>query len=384
MNPESSPKRFLFVAAASCLLVLAFAWTLSLVLPMGFMPGEYAMWLSRERMIDQCSFAPTVILGDSRAAAGFVPSHIDHSTNLALGGSTPVEMFYESQRILDCPVAPQRVVFSMSPELFERSGWFWDRSGSYGALSMAQLNELRKRSRALHDLSIYQSPKLGDGEAILDNVLHAVRFPSFYTTDMVSHVAVGRLRANHIVEQETTSAGGQHGYGTADGSSAVATDVELKTFAPSPLFNEYFERMLNAYAKRNVKVYFIGVPMNEATYEGMAPVVLTAFHGYLDGLTARHSNFAIVGSPVFPMPNDLFGDSTHLNQHGADLVSDQTNQVLRGLSDPLTSTGTRKQEQLASLRPAHSRGSDSQEPESQQAVGLVESLPVHLGAKRRD
>lgn len=374
MTAEASPKHFLLMAAASCLVVLAFAWTLTAWLPMGFMPGEYAMWHSRERMIDRCSFNPTVILGDSRAAAGFVPAHIDGSTNLALGGSTPVEMFYQSQRILQCPVAPQRVVFSMSPELFAHSGRFWDRSASYGAFSLGQLNELRVRSRALHDVSIYDAPKLGDGEAILDNVLRALRFPSYYTDYVVSHLVVGRLKANRAVEEETTAAGGQHGYGTADGSSDVALDVQLKSFSPSPLFDEYFERMLNAYAERHVMVYFVGVPMNEATYQQMTPGVLSAFDQYLQGLAAKHPNFALVGDPVPPLPNRLFGDSTHLNQHGAELVSDHINQVLRGLPGPLTVAESHGGEQFVSLARSYPRGADLRQQGTRQQ-GTRQALP---------
>ena len=55
---------------------------------MGFMPGEYPMWLTKERMIAECRFAPTIFLGDSRANAAFVPSRIPDSTNLSLGGAT--------------------------------------------------------------------------------------------------------------------------------------------------------------------------------------------------------------------------------------------------------------------------------------------------------
>jgi hypothetical protein len=328
MSRPASRPRFLFAVVLTATTLIGVFWIIAAQLRMGFLPREYAMWSARHEMIAECRLAPTVILGDSRAAAGLMPNRMDGVTNLALGGASPIEMYYMAQDILKCPQPPRRVVISLSPEMVLRPSFFWDRTGLYGVLTFDQLEEVRRRSRALRDDSLYTPAKLGDWDAIADNFLHAVRFPSFYTTYIVAELAVGRLRSNRATAAETLRAGGQHGYGTEDGCDSVASDADLAAFVPSPLLQDYFGRLLAAFEARGIAVDFIAVPMNQATYDAMRPAVVAGFQTYLDDLAAAHPNFRVLGSAIRPLDDRYFGDSTHLNQRGAELVSRQVADLL--------------------------------------------------------
>ncbi len=319
---------FLPTAILTAFGIIAVFWFLALQMGMGFLPAEYAMWQTRRQMIAACQLAPTVILGDSRAAAGFLPAQMTGTVNLALGGGTPVEMYYITKALLKCPVLPRQVVISLSPEMFMKSYFFWERTGLYGVLNFEDLEEIRKTSRSLGDTTIYGPQKFADLDAMLDNVLHAYQFPSFYTTYIVRHFAIGRLKANLAVARETLEANGQHSYGTENGSDEIAEDARVKKFAPSLLSHEYFERMLMLFAARGINVTFSAVPINRATYNAMSPDVTSEFSKFLQAIAREHTNFHINGPVIASLDNCYFGDSTHLNHVGASVFSAIVNQRL--------------------------------------------------------
>jgi len=317
--------------------VLAVFWFIAADLGMGFLPAEYAIWKARHQLVADCKLSPTIILGDSRAAAGLLPSRIKGATNLALGGGTPVEMYYISKDILKCPRTARRVIISMSPGQAVSSSYFWDRTGLYGVLTFDDLEEIRLRSRALNDTNIYGPPKFGDLDAVIGNVLHAVDFPSYDTSYIIRHYVIGRLRDNRKVAAETLAANGQHYYGGENGSDGIADDAKLTRFVPSALLGEYFGRMLDDYEAHGIGVYFIGVPMNEATYDRMNPDVINGFQAYLVSLAAAHPNFKVIGSAVASLDNRYFGDSTHLNAKGAELVSQKVGALFVAERDDMRS-----------------------------------------------
>ncbi len=313
--------RFYVAAIATALTMLGAFWFLSADLRMGYLPSEYASWQGRHALLAGCKLAPTLMLGDSRAAAGLLPSTIGGSTNLALGGGTPLEMYYISEHALKCPGAVQQVIVSISPEQAMNSRFFWERTGLYGVLSFDELEEVRHRSRALSDASVFDRPKFADLDAVIGNALHSVDFPSYDTSYILRHGAVGRLRENTEIMRETLAAHGQHFYGSENGCDDIADDAQLTRFVSSSLLEEYFDRMLDAYKAHDVPVFFTAVPMNDATYRSMQPNVVKGFQAFIDKLAAAHPNFKVVGPAVARLDDRYFGDSTHLNAKGAELFS---------------------------------------------------------------
>ncbi len=315
------PKAFLFAALATAAIGLALLWVVAAELREGFMSDEYAMWITKQRMVEQCQLSPTLILGDSRAVAGFVPKQLGDATNLALGGATPIEMFYMASRALACPQPHRQVVMSLSPSQLMDGEYFWPRTALFDFLSFSDLEQIRKLSRALGDTLLFAPPAFADVDAIINDWLYAHNFPSFSAAAMFDHAIIGRLRANTRIERDIEASGGQHGYGTRSGSDEIADDALLAGFHVAPIYNAYFDRLLTMLEQHGSRVLFIAVPMNDATYAAMSPQVVRGFDDYLRGLAARHPNFQLVGDPIAHMDNRYFGDDTHLNAEGADLFS---------------------------------------------------------------
>lgn len=325
--------RFALTSAAVFVAILAAFWLAVLFLGMGFMPGEYAMWSARMGMVRACDFAPTVVQGDSRAAVAFVPARLPGTTNVALGGSTPVEASYVADALLRCARPPRRVVLYFSPPQLMVSTYFWDRSALFGLLGYDQLEEIRRWSRRLNDPLLYAPARFGDLDAKLDDAVHAVRFPSYYSSMIVKHFGIGRLAENRRIAADTLAARGQHGYGSDPGSHEIADEARMESFRPSPLYTLYFERLLESYARRHTRVFFVAPPFNRSTALRIRPEVLAAYRAYLSRLAARHANFTVVGLPASSMDDAFFGDSTHLNARGAAVFSDGVRATLAQIGE---------------------------------------------------
>ncbi len=98
-NPPAS--RFLLVTAAVFITLMGCAWLWALKGRMWFLDAEYGMWSANQEMTRTCSHGDIVILGDSRAKAGLVPSVMGSKVaNFALGGGTAIEAYYLVERML--------------------------------------------------------------------------------------------------------------------------------------------------------------------------------------------------------------------------------------------------------------------------------------------
>ena len=319
----NQPRLFVVSSLATIAVGLAALWVMTATLRQGFLPGEYAVWASKRQIIAGCPSFATVVLGDSRAAAAFVPSRIPDSVNYALGGATPIELFYTAERILACPQAPRRVLLSISMPQLTRAAYFWQRSALFGFLSFAELEQVRRRSRALGDQTVFAAPTIGDVDAILTNWLYAHQFPSFYAAYLVNEAVVARLQSNQRIGSEIARSGGQHLYGSDPGSDGVSDDGLDREFRAAPILDDYLRRMVALFAARGTELDFVGVPMNDATYRSVTPAAARGFRDYIASLAKSFPGFHVAGDPLPHWNDRWFGDSAHLNAAGADRFSER-------------------------------------------------------------
>ncbi len=315
-------RRFLGAFAITALLSLAVAWVFTARFQDGFLDPEFGMWRAKEHLVATCDLGDTLILGDSRAVAGFVPAELGDATNLALGGASPIEMYFMAERALRCPNAPRRVILSFSPPLLiDDTNYYWPRTALFGFLSDAQMDAVRRTARAVGDTSLYPAPNVGDLDARLTDWLYAHHFPSYAVSSVVNARGFGRLAENHRFYDEVLRTRGHHLYGTNSGFDVPADEAFLTRFKPSPLTDVYMRRLIAALAARGAEVLYIPAPLNEATTSRMDPAVVRQISAYLDGLQARFANFRLIGPAVVSYPDKLFGDAHHLNAQGARLFS---------------------------------------------------------------
>jgi len=324
---------YLALQAATAAASFALVWAWIAFAPMAYLDPEYPVWRAKLAMLRRCDLGQVLIVGDSRAAVDVMPALLPVPvTNLAVGGGMPVEAYLAVARALTCPVPPRRVVISLDAAHFALPDLFWERSVKYGFVGPADLALLHHLERATDDASLAE-PKLPDGlPAWLRDRLYTWRFPPLYFSSLAKGGLFLRLWRNQATFARTLAARGQYFFGRDSGSSTVASEGHMTAFTPLPVLDRYFDRMLALLAARNIPADFVAMPMNRATDRAVRPAVRTGFAAYLAHYAARYPNFHVVGPPMPAWPDRYFGDEfSHLNPHGAALLSARFAKCVRGL-----------------------------------------------------
>jgi hypothetical protein len=104
----------------------------------------------------------------------------------------------------------------------------------------------------------------------------------------------------------------------------------MADFAPLPVLDLYFDRLLAELDRRGIDTRFIAMPVNEATWQATRLAVRQQFAAYLAGYERRYRHFHVDGELMPHWPNRLFGDQfCHLNPQGAERFSAELAQRLQ-------------------------------------------------------
>jgi hypothetical protein len=273
----------------------------------------------------------TVILGDSRPATDLNPSRIGPNVvNLALLGSSPLETYFVTRRILDSGSTPQAVILSISPTHFvDPDPSFWNRSVADGVLNYQEANELLDKARSFNESDVFGGKSPGDIDVRLKIFLYSIKFPSYYSPSILSAGFMGRYAENKRAFDFTLASQGQLYTGQNDekvdpnfpDKYLPDKDSKLKTFAPARINEFYFDQTLALLASKNIPVYFVDMPHNEASNRIFSDGLKSGFDAFLDSYSKRYPNFRVLDKLFQTYSPDYFVDETHLNQKGAFLWS---------------------------------------------------------------
>ena len=335
--------RMLTAALASFLAI----WIWVAGMPMAYLDPEYPYWQAKRDLIADCDLGDLVILGDSRAATDIVPAGLPGlATNLAVGGGKPIEALAALRRVLACPNGPERVILSFDMAHFMKPDLFWERSVRFGFLDRGDLAQLAQDSAATGDWSVHESRQSDGLPPALRAALYEWRFPTLYFNSVLKGAVIGRLWRNQAALQQGLAARGHYLFGTERGSSGIAVDASLDRFAPSPVIDRAFARLLAALHDSGIETWFVSMPVNEATWSAIRPDVIAGFHAYLADYAARYPSLRLVGAHPPHWPNEAFGDAfSHLNPVGAERFT-------AWLADRLRSAGSRDDQRLHAAPPS--------------------------------
>jgi hypothetical protein len=318
-------RRYLIILSATMLTTFVAVWVWIAAMPMAYLDPEYPAWLAKEQMLADCDLGELMVVGDSRAAVDIMPGILPvKTTNLAVGGGSPIEAYVAVARALTCADRPQRVIVSLGAAHFTEPDMFWERTVRFGFLGGDDLADLLRVSRWLGDQTYYDLRQADGLPGPVRAALYAVRLPSLYFNSLVKGGVFLRWWHNKAALAAGIAARGQYFFGTDDGSSIVAVDAQLADFTPLPVLAHYFDRMLAQLAEFGIAVDFIAMPMNQATWLAVRPEVRAGFTAYLDRYAVRYPNFRVVGEIMPHWPDRWFGDGyAHLNPAGARRFSEE-------------------------------------------------------------
>jgi hypothetical protein len=333
MSDAKTQKDYLTLLMGVMLGLFALVWCWTYFARMAFVDG-YGQWGAQLQMIRSCNLAPTVVLGDSRASAAFLPRLLGFpAKNLALTGSTPIEVFYEMQEILACPNHPSTIILSLSSRQYEEINWLWESAVRNDLLSRRELDEIAKTEQELGTRYLYHGVFGSEPPPVIKNWLYAAHFPPFDFASLLRTAGVLRFAENRRGKAATLASDGQHYIGEpspnscAPGPGWEATQSEFK---PNTLILHYFDRLIELAKKRGVKLVITSTPVSKLTQEAMKPAFVSAYASLLDRYRKANDNLTVVGPLVPVLGNCHFSDMHHLNQHGAEAFSRQVGRLLTG------------------------------------------------------
>ncbi|MGI9591270.1 MAG: hypothetical protein ACR2P8_07870 [Myxococcota bacterium] len=318
---EVSPRRYLVQ------LVLVFALTGAVLVP-GYIEifpqyvfsETYGRWRAQLDFIAEPGPDPEILIaGDSRVQAAILPARLGpEARSIALGGATAIETYYLFRRYLEHHAPPRVLLVSVSPFHMEKVDVFWNWTIKWKALRAPEALELFRRAEALDDRV------LGEPDARELSLRWArLRLNTIvdYAPELRKTFPSRRARsrqANALV----VAAQGHSYYGEEVTCSEPNQEVWDKDgFQASPLLDAYLQDTLALAARHGVRVVLAAMPMNHSSWQAIEPEYFADYHQHVARLAAQRPQVE-VRAFLWTLPDDHFGDASHVNERGALLVTD--------------------------------------------------------------
>lgn len=313
--------------AAKCILALIPLFAVvayTCLWPMGYMDEEYPSW-HYTKMVQEGRETPcgqkeaSLILGDSRAMADLVPQMLGEDyVNLGVGGATSVEMYYTLEHYIENNGVPARVVIMFAPFHYSYMDNFKTRTIYFHHLTFGEANNVYSQGKS------YGAETMDDLDRF-DILSMYLRLPDSYLPALINSRLNGRLNANRKLYSEQVANRGHALYGTADGCDDInyeANYTEMNRGGEHLLITHYFEKLLKLCSKNGIDTILLQPPMNEASYSKLDPGYVREYEAYINKF--ENDNPEIVFETVIPCyDNEYFGDSSHLNEKGARLYTEE-------------------------------------------------------------
>ncbi len=281
--------------------------------PMRYHSPEYPMWAEEKSFIRTAGSDPsTLILGDSRAKSSVMPSLLGQDVyNLAIGGTTAIEMYYAFRNYLKEHEAPSHVILIFAPYHF------------------CDIDNY-SQTRYYHYLSLPEEAGLslnaflaGGEEAVLhagwlsESLSFRLFLPNKYMSEILDAPAGGNTAENTALFCKIRQEGGFSSFGTDEENNLENYEVHHETFDSSELVLNYFERLLSLLEKAGTEVIIEQAPINPFSHEHITGDFYEGYDRWLSETQKRHPSCTVVHEvPVYP--KEAFGDNNHLNRRGAE------------------------------------------------------------------
>ncbi len=298
---------------------------LAYVLPFAYMSTEYVIWYEEYANSDSPAIdAKTVLVGDSRAKSSILPALLHEDTyNIAIGGATPMEMYYATRNYIEKNGAPQNAIVTFAPYHFCDID-NWDQALYYNFLKPGEVFEIYTKALELKDPVITKKGRIGE------MVSYRLRLPSKYLSQMYEGKFTGNLSSNQERFDQIRGDLGYCEFGNAAGDDGLTHECYHEYFDYIPIVTLYYDRLLKLLIDNNVNVVVVQPPINQASSDGMHQEFLDGFTGYMEDIAEKYPQITVF--PEIPVYDNIyFGDSIHVNRKGAALFTGDLKDKLEGI-----------------------------------------------------
>lgn len=291
---------------------LAVLCVLAYILPMSYMSTEYVMWNEEfENSASPFIDADTLVIGDSRAKSSVLPALLHEDTyNIAIGGATPIEMYYAARNYIEHNGAPDNAIVVFAPYHFCDID-NWDQTLYFNFLKPSEIAEIYAKALETSD------PVVARKGRIPEMISYRLRLPSKYLAQMYEAKFTGNKSANLEKFNSIRADMGYCEFGSAPGDDGWTHEVYHEYFDYSPLVVYYYERLIGLLSDNGVNVLVAQPPINQASADNMHEEFSGQYEAYMKKIAADYPDINMI-SDIPAYDNSLFGDSIHVNRKGAE------------------------------------------------------------------
>lgn len=288
-----------------------------MLFPAWYMDGEYAMYQQHEDYLcENTDYNRTIIIGDSRAKAAFIPEQLSEECyNLALGGTTPIEGYYSLKEYLEHHPAPEYVVMAYAPIHYTDVDALWTRNIYFHIMNDEDAMELFRIAKDCED---HENILIDNYR--LEYAMYRLYMPNKYCTALKNARFINRHGTNVNKYQEVESAQGHSYFGLANGSSGVNAETKVDDFISSDVVTLYVQKTFDLCKDQGITVILEQLPMNETSRRILTNDFKAHYREYMLELAVENPQVQLFGD-FYMYPNDFFGDADHLNPLGANEYS---------------------------------------------------------------
>ncbi len=309
--------RYFTYASVSLMLISVFSYGLYILNnKLSFMNHEYPMWVDVKRNSIKENNHNFIVIGDSRAKAGFKSNHFDtnnlNSINLSAGGATPIEGFYTLKRYLNNN-KPKYLLLSYGPFHLERQDVYWERTVKFDFLDISDNIEVTKYATALNEYNLLSRGNKPANQnhlySYLDYRYNFFKYlPEFKATLLNNKLS--RKKENKDILDILEKSKGHYIFGRRLEAKGLNQESKLTSFKASKLINYYLEKTIELATKNNIKVFWYSMPFNESSFNTTPTLYKKEYNQYITNLVAKNKITTL--NNLFYLNDTKFGDPSHL------------------------------------------------------------------------
>ena len=305
-----SDKKFVTIISGTLVSLIIIFYLLALFLPEErYMDDEYPSWLQqRDYISTKGSKQEVLLLGDSRIKVGVLATKLGENTyNLALGGGSPIEMYYTLKTYLNHHPAPKAIIISFGPI-------HYTQMASYTARGM-YFHYYDDETIKYVNSVIY---KMDGKDLTSDAKMFKYRLPNVYMQPILKSIIKPRTRENRDLYERARKEKGrlfrknEHN----ERKSVYIPESKDKGFIPLKSLTFFMEEIIQLCQNNNIPVYVEQTPMGNPGYQKLKENGY--FTDYKTYLKAFQEKFRIPINYDVPLYEaQYFQDASHLNIKGA-------------------------------------------------------------------
>ncbi len=303
------------LAAIPAIALIAF----TILIPFGYMDEEYPAWEYTKNVAagDECegSDFDTVILGDSGAMSSIIPQLSKGScVNLAVGGATPIEMYFFFNEYLKNHDAPDTAVIMFAPFHYWHIDNYTTRTVYFKAIGTKDLYGLYKDAKQCGADSVWKKG------CITDEISARCGLPNKYLPAINAARFTGRYDTNRKAYSNIRSSLGYGTFGNMDScydESYETSYEDMEITGDAKLITLYMQRLLRLCNDNKIHVRLLQPAVNTATFEGLNEHYYGAYRNYIKEMSQVCDDIEYE-TDLRVYDGRFFADTSHLNGEGAE------------------------------------------------------------------